>query len=337
MLDDPNFVPFIRTSTWSGIADCFTCPLLKDDGHLVIAYGLLGSSSVTYLTQAGRKASELTDVEIHIRAIRNMLKVPGRPNWQEHKLGGESYVMRVGNELVASGVLNAKGLLRLNDFLDAPSYYVAIPCLFTMVAATHPGLLSGIVKGLYEDAVRDSAGPISDRLMVVNKGQLSSYAGAPPASSSGEPADQAGQVLVLTQGLAAVWVVTEHAKGAVGDGTSVAFVSGVKRRLAKEAPALVELVASAESGVDEAAASVRRTKEAIGGIDAMAGVLRPALGAAAFDELSRALIGAATDLGQSGTGFFGIGRKLPDDVRVVVRALSGVLGLANATPARPAP
>jgi hypothetical protein len=326
MIDDPNFVPFIRTAAWSGTADCFTGPLLKDSDDLVIAYGLLGSTSVTYLTRAGRKGSELTDVEIHIRAIRNMLKIPGRPNWQEHKLGGESYVMRVGNELVASGVLNAKGLLRLNDFLDAPTYFVGIPSLFTMVAATHPGLLTGIVKGLYEEA-QEGGSAISAKLMVVTKGQLGSYSARASVTESAAPPTRDAQVLALTQGLAGIWVLMEHAKGGTSEGTAPIFMSSVKRRLGNGNPALLELIVAAEGGIEEAGASLRRTKESMGRIDSLAATMREALGVPSYEELARALVAAAIDIGQSGTGFFGIGRKLPESLRVVVRALNGVLGL----------
>lgn len=328
MIDDPYFVPFIRTTSWSGVADCFTGPLLKDSSDLVIAYGVLGKNSVTYLTQAGRKGSELTDVEIHIRAIRNMLKIPGRPNWQEHKLGGESYVLREGNELVASGVLNAKGLLRLNDFLQVPTYYVGLPSLFTMVASTHAGLLTGIVKGLYDEA-RDGGSAITDRLMVVTKGQLSSYTAPEPSIEAPAPATREAQVLVLTQGLAGIWTLMEHAKGGGSDGTPGPFLSSVKRRLGNDNPPLMELIIAAEGSVAEAGAALRRTKESMSRIDALASTMRTALGVPSYQQLARALVAAAIDIGQSGTGFFGIGRKLPETLRVPIRALNGVLGITS--------
>jgi hypothetical protein len=334
MLDEPNFVPFIRTAAWSGVEDCFVRPLLADDPELVIAYGQLGKSSVTYLTKGGRKASELSDEEITTRAIRNMLKIPGRPNWQEHKLGGESYALRVGNELVASGILNGKGLHRLNDFFAAPTIYLGLPCLFTMAASTHRGMLSGIVKGLFEDAQRDATGPISARLLVIKDGKIQGFAGAAdePAGAAG---DRAAQVSALSQGLGATWVMMEHAKGTVAaDAVPTQFLAAFKRRLGTASPEATALLADAEAGVADAAETARKTKSAINRIEGMAATLRAALGDSAYEPVGRAVLAAATDIGQSGTGFFGIGRKLPESLRVVVRALSGVLGVADAPAAK---
>jgi len=330
MLDEPNFVPFIRTAAWSGVEDCFVRPLLTDDPELVIAYGQLGKSSVTYLTKGGRKASELSDDEINTRAIRNMLKIPGRPNWQEHKLGGESYALRIGNELVASGILNTKGLHRLNDFFAAPTIYLGLPCLFTMAASTHRGMLSGIVKGLYEDAQRDSAGPILARLLVIKDGKIQGFASSADEAAGAPPAREA-QVSALSQGLGATWMMMEHAKGTASpDAAPTQFLAAFKRRLGAGSPELIALLADAEAGVAEAAETARKTKSAINRIEGMATTLRAALGASAYEPVGRAVLAAASDIGQSGTGFFGIGRKLPEALRVVVRALSGVLGVADA-------
>ena len=330
MIDEPNFVPFIRTSSWSGADDCFVRQLLPDDPELVIAYGQLGSSSVTYLTRSGRKASELSDDELNTRAIRNMLKIPGRPNWQEHKLGGESYALRIGNELVASGILNGKGLHRLNDFFAAPTIYLGLPCLFTMAVSTHRGMLSGIVKGLYEDAQRDSAGPIMARLLVIKDGAIQGFA-ADEAEAPAAPAARADQIQALTQGLGAIWMMMEHAKGTAGpDSTPTQFLSAVKRRLGSGSAELTALLAEAEAGVAEAGESARKTKSAVNRIEAMATTLRAAIGKSAYETSARALLAASSDIGQSGTGFFGLGRKLPEALRVVVRALGGVLGVSEA-------
>jgi hypothetical protein len=334
MLDEPNFVPFIRTAAWSGVEDCFVRPLLADDSELVIAYGQLGISSVTYLTKGGRTASELSDEEINARAIRNMLKIPGRPNWQEHKLGGESYALRIGNELVASGILNAKGLHRLNDFFAAPTIYLGLPCLFTMAASTHRGMLSGIVKGLYEDAQRDTAGPILARLLVITDGTIQGFA-SDAAEPAGAPPAREAQVSALSQGLGATWMMIEHAKGtAAADAVPTQFLAAFKRRLGTASPETSALLADAEAGVAEAAESARKTKSAISRIEGMAATLRAALGSAGYELVGRAVLSAASDIGQSGTGFFGIGRKLPESLRVVVRALSGVLGVSDAPPAK---
>jgi hypothetical protein len=331
MIEEPNFVPFIRTASWSGVEDCFVRPLLTDDPELVIAYGQLGKSSVTYLTKGGRKGSELSDEELNTRAIRNMLKIPGRPNWQEHKLGGESYALRVGNELVASGILNAKGLHRLNDFFAAPTIYLGLPCLFTMAASTHRGMLSGIVKGLYEDAQRDAAGPICARLLVIKDGKIQGFASAAAEETAGAAPAREAQVGALSQGLGATWMMIEHAKGtASADAVPTQFLAAFKRRLGAGSPELTALLADAEAGVAEAAATARKTKSAINRIEGMAATLRAALGPAAFEPVGRAVLAAASDIGQSGTGFFGIGRKLPESLRVVVRALSGVLGVSDA-------
>jgi hypothetical protein len=330
MLDEPNFVPFIRTAAWSGVEDCFVRPLLPDDPELVIAYGQLGKSSVTYLTKGGRKAAEISDEELNTRAIRNMLKIPGRPNWQEHKLGGESYALRIGNELVASGILNAKGLHRLNDFFAAPTIYLGLPCLFTMAASTHRGMLSGIVKGLYEDAQRDVAGPICARLLVIKDGKILGFAG-PADEPAGAPPEREAQVSALSQGLGATWMMMEHAKGtAAPDAAPTQFLAAFKRRLGAGSPELTALLADAEAGVAAAAETARKTKSAINRIEGMAATLRAALGPVAYELTGRAVLAAASDIGQSGTGFFGIGRKLPEPLRVVVRALSGVLGVTDA-------
>ncbi len=338
MIEDRDFVPFTRTFAWADTSDCYVRPLLADDDELCTAYGVMGSKQITYLTEGGKQETGKSGDEIHALAMANLLARRGKPKWAVKEIGDVAVTFRSGDELVASDVLNAKGMRKLGAFFGSSTVYVGIPTLFSMVASADGALLAGLVGGMHDDARRDRSGPLSERVMKLTNGvPVGLYEVAGPAAGT----DEGKLANAVARGVDSLTRFVARVKGDENGGSVADFWRGFKRQLGATEGKLAQIIAAAEQiGGEVAAQTTLETatdaaaapapparKPAIAHLEVMAGAARAALSQDDYQRFARAMIGTTTALGQAGTGFFGIGRKLPESERYLVLGLTGVLGI----------
>jgi hypothetical protein len=333
MLDHPDFVPFIRTWEWPGVVDCHTRPLVADDPKLVVAYGIRGLHDNTYLTSAGFDELGGDHARVHQAAIGH-LRDQHAPPWSVEYIGNLAVAMRTGDEMVAADLLDPESMRELTEFFACEVIYIGIPSLFTMVASTHPLALGGISAGLHQDASRPRAGALSPQALILSRGELvGSALSQNLAGSAGfQTADELAHA--VSHGLASVSLLVDRAKNITGSSSAATFAPCLRRHLA--APA-AELGALLDAALDEfGAAHLRlvRARHLIDHIEIMAAAARSSLPAAEYARFAGAVLSAATTISQAGTGFWGIGRTLPQHVRLTLQAIAGLLGIAAPGAAR---
>jgi hypothetical protein len=144
------------------------------------------------------------------------------------------------------------------------------------------------------------------------------------------PRGDADLARVIARGVASVSALVERARGGEAPATPAAlgeFWRSFNRQLGTAEGRLGQVAAAAEAACTEFAEQLAAMPPAVAHVEALAGTVRAALPGDDYQRFARAVIAATTTLGQAGTGFFGIGRKLPEGQRLLVMGITGVLGV----------
>jgi hypothetical protein len=336
MLDHPDFVPFIRTWEWPGVVDCHTRPLLADDPRLVVAYGVRGLRDNTYLTSAGFHELGGDQQRVHQAAISH-LRDQHVPAWTVEYVGNLAIAMRSGDEMVASDLLEPASMRELTEFFACEVIYIGIPTLFTMVASAHPLALGGIVAGLHQDASRPRAGALSSQALILSQGELVGTAlsqNVRAGAAGFQAADELAHA--VSHGLASVSLLVDRAKNITGASSAATFAPCLRRHLGALSGELDALLGAALDEFTAARTRLSRARHLVDHIEIMAAAAQSSLPEAEYTRFARAVLATATTISQAGTGFWGIGRILPQHVRLTLQAISGLLGIPAVGAARSA-
>ncbi len=334
MLDHPDFLPFIRTWEWPGVVDCHTQPLVADDPKLVVAYGIRGLHDNTYLTSTGFAELGGDHQRVHQAAIGH-LRDQHVPPWSVQYIGTLAIAMRTGDEMVAADLLNQEAMRELTEFFAAEVVYIGIPSLFTMVASAHPLALSGIAAGLHQDAVKPRSGALSPQALILSRGSLAGTLVSQDRGAAGAGHHSADELAhAVSHGLASISLLVDRAKNITGASSATTFAPCLRRHLVAPAPELGALLDTALEEFAAAHARLGRARHLVDHIEIMAAAVRASLPAAEHARFAGAVLAAATTISQAGTGFWGIGRTLPQHVRLTLLAISGILGCSATSAAR---
>lgn len=327
MLDDPLFFPYLQQADWPGRSTCLVRDLVPPPGDLIIAYGLAGSSQNRYLATEALAANSVTEDEVHERAVDNLRKRHGKVPWATVAIGGEDVLMRSGDPVVSSDVLNPKGMAKLAGFLNVSKVVIGIPSCFTVLASSDGALLSGIVVGLHREAEKERAGALSAKLYELDAGRITRvYQDPDERRTSTVSVDDEGRARLIVEGLASVYVVVDKAAG-IGAGRSPGnFWDVFRRKLGKPIGALVALESQTAEAFAEQVTKLADHPRPLAGVRTLAKVARFALAEEERTRLNQATIAAALSAGQAGTGFFGLGRSLPKHLRLPLWGIAGLLG-----------
>jgi hypothetical protein len=333
MLEDPDFVPFIRTWEWSGVVDCHTRPLLANDTKLVVAYGIRGVRENTYLTSAGFAENRASSDEVHRSAIAH-LHEQQVPEWSVEYVGTVAVAMRSGTEMVSSDIINPEAMRELNEFFHSDVVYIGIPSLFSMVASAHPLALTGVAAGMYRDGQRARAGVLTSQVLIVSDGHISGTLitlGATDVDRGWQAPEEVAHA--ISHGMASVSVLIDRAKNITGNSSATTFWPSFARHLGQMDGPLQELLPMAQMEFAHSRLRLSRGKHLIDHIEIMASTAQSCLSAGDYQRFVGAVMAAAHTVSQAGTGFWGIGRTLPLHVRLTIQALSGILHLMDTGPA----
>lgn len=327
MLDDPLFFPYLQPASWPGRSTCLVRELVPPPGDLVITYGLSGSAQNRYLAREALAANEVTEDEVHERAIDNLRKRHGKIPWATVAIGGEDVLMRSGDPVVSSDVLNPKGMAKLAGFLNVSKVVIGIPSCFTVLASADGALLSGIVAGLYREAEKERAGALSAKLYELDNGRITRVFQEPDERRvSSATVGDVERARLIVEGLASVYVVVDRAAG-IGNGRSPGnFWDVFRRKLGKFTGALASLEGQTAESFAEAVTKLVDHPLPLAGVRTLAKVARYALAEEERTRLSQAALAAALAAGQVGSGFFGLGRSLPKQLRLPIWGIAGLLG-----------
>jgi hypothetical protein len=328
MLEDRDFFPFIQPGDWRHLDSCYTRRLLPDSDELYIAYGQPGPDSNDFLNREALDQSGLEADAVHERAVTNLTKRHGKRTWTELDIGGVTVLSRTGDPYVSADVLNVKGLGKLHQFLRSGAVYVAIPTCFSFLACAHAPLLNGIVAGMYAESVANRTGPITPRLLAVANGSITGF--HEPTLPEPVTSDRDEAARHLGHGLAAVFQIITRARGdeLVAPDT---FWEHVRKRAKVDDDDFSATLDQAKESYSAQLAPPTEGEPPVGGkplvlADLMVGSARALLDADGYDAFAQGVLRAVITVGQAGTGFFGLGRKLPEGVQLVARGLGGVLG-----------
>lgn len=328
MLEDRDFYPFIQPADWRHLDSCYSRPLLPDSDELHITYGQPDEHGNSFLNREALEQSGLEPEAVHQRAVTNLIKRHGKRTWTEADIGGMTLLQRSGDPYVSSDVLNTKGLDKLHHFLRSGAVFIAIPTCFSFLACAHASLLAGIVTPMYAEAVANRTGPISPRLLAVVNGHITGFYDATLPDPVTGDLDEAARH--LGNGLAAIFriVSTARADELVGP---EAFWEQLRKRIKVDDADFITALDQAQDAYQTQLAPPEEGGQPVGGkalvlTDLMVGSVRGLLDDDAYDAFAQGVLRAIVSAGQAGTGFFGIGRKLPDGLQLVVRGLGGVLG-----------
>jgi hypothetical protein len=328
MLDDPMFFPFLQRQDWSGRSACTTRPLAPPKGDLIIAYGVCGADENRYLTLEAQASHGYEAEDIHDHAVTNLRNRHGKIPWEPVDIGGESVLMRSGDPVISSDVLNPKGMRKVAGFMNGQRVHLGIPTCFTVLAGADGDLIAGIVTGLHREAEHERAGALSAQVFVVDDGNISGVYAAPDASRASVSLDEAKRAKLLTDGIVSVCLVIARSRGVEATGVAGAFWDGFRRKLGSVDGALAPFAALDAAGFTDLITQSAAHPRPLAGVRNLAKVMRHALSSDERDRVSRAAIASAIAVGQTGTGFFGIGRSLPRNLRLPIWGMAGVLGTA---------
>lgn len=322
MFDDPQFFPFLQASTWGGRSSCLVHPLVPLPGDLLIAYGIAGEAQNQYLTREAQEKSGYSEEDMHEQAVENLRSRHGKIPWSPLSIGGEDVLMRSGDPVISSDVLNPRGMKKLSGAFGGETVYLGIPSVFTVVAYHDPDLLSGITRGLHREAEKEKAGALSALVYELDDGEIVAAYDGPrdPATTGGLDRDKLTRLLV--EGVAAVAVVLSRAQD--GSAPTAAFWESFRRKLGSS-PALAPLGDVHGETFTAAVTALADNQRPLALVRILAKVVRHALRGEDGMRVANAAISAALNLGQAGTGFFGLGRSLPKHLRYPIWGMAGIL------------
>jgi hypothetical protein len=326
MYDDPNFFPFLQHTSWGGAASCLVRPLVPKPGDLLITYGLAGESQNLYLTREAQENSGYSADQMHDQAIDNLRHRHGKIPWSPISIGGEDVLIRTGDPVISSDVLNPRGMRKLSGAFGGEAVYLGIPSVFTVVAGSDPEMLSGIVRGLHREADKEKAGALSELVYQLEDGSITraiARSDEPRATTALEPAKL---TKLIVEGVAAVAMVMTRARGEADDSVAAPFWDTFRRKLGALSPVLNPLSEATGETFTAAVASLAAHPRPLAGVRTLAKVVRHALPLMDGERVANAAISSALAMGQAGTGFFGLGRSLPKHLRHPIWAMAGILG-----------
>lgn len=326
MLDDRAFFPFLQSANWPGRSSCLIRPLVPPPGDLVIAYGVSDASQNRYLTREALAATEYKEEDIHEQAVENLRSRHGKIPWSPLNIGGEDALIRSGDQIISSDVLNPRGMRKLAGAFGGEAVYLGIPSLFTVVASSDPDLLSGIVRGLHREAEKEKTGALSALIYTIDDGNITSAytpSDEPRPITNLEPAKLTKLIL---EGVAAVALVMSRARSEADTTPAAPFWELFRRKLGTLTPAMAPLGEANGEAFTAAVANLATSQRALIGVRTLAKLVRHALPLDDGARVTNAAISAALASGQAGTGFFGLGRTLPKHLRFPVWGMAGILG-----------
>ncbi|MBA3699843.1 MAG: hypothetical protein H0W78_13425 [Planctomycetes bacterium] len=326
MFDDPHFFPFLQHNSWKGAASCLVRPLVPPPGDLLITYGIAGDSQNQYLTQEAQEKSGYSEADMHEQAVENLRHRHGKIPWSPVTIGGEDVLLRTGDPVISSDVLNPRGMKKLSGAFAGETVYLGIPSVFTVVASNDPDLLSGIVHGLHREAEQEKAGPLSALVYVLTDGAITSAYDSETRSRPIAAIDAAKFTTLVVEGVAAVAVVMSRARGESDTSALAPLWPLFLRKLGARSPALHSLADATTDDFSTAITSLMANQRPLAGVRSLAKLVRHALPPDDGARVANAAIAAALALGQAGTGFFGVGRSLPKHLRLPLWGLAGLLG-----------
>lgn len=324
MFDDPQFFPFLQHTSWRGAASCLVRPLVAPPGDLLIAYGIAGEAQNQYLTQEAQEKSGYSAEDMHDQAISNLRQRRGKIPWSPITIGGEDVLIRSGDPVISSDVLNPRGMQKLSGAFAGGTIYLGIPSVFTVVAHDDPELLGGIVRGLHREAEQEKAGALSALVYRLDEGAIASaYTSAPmPATTGGLDPQKLTRLVV--EGIAAMALVMSRSQD--GSAPTMTFWDTFMRKLGNRSPGLAPLGEVDAEAFTGAVTTLAAQQRPVAAVRTLAKVVRHAVLEADGRRIANAAIGAALAQGQAGTGFFGLGRSLPKHLRHPLWGMAGILG-----------
>lgn len=326
MFDDPNFFPFLQHDSWKGADSCLTRPLVAPPGDLLIAYGIAGESQNRYLTHQAQEESGYSAEDMHDQAVNNLRQRHGKIPWAPVTIGGEDVLLRTGDPVISSDVLNPRGMKKLSGAFGGKTVYLGIPSVFTVVASDDPELLGGIVHGLHREAVKEKAGPLSVQVYALVDGNIDHAHEPDDEVRTVAPIEAAKFIKLVVEGVAAVAVVMSRARGESDASASTTLWPAFLRKLGSLSPALAPLSEATAETFATALTSLASHPRPIIGVRTLATLTRHGLPPDDGRRVASAAIASALALGQAGTGFFGVGRSLPKHLRLPLWGLAGILG-----------
>lgn len=322
MFDDPNFFPFLQHDSWKGADACLVRPLVPPPGDLLITYGIAGENQNRYLTQQAQEESGYSAEDMHDQAVNNLRNRHGKIPWAPVTIGGEDVLMRTGDPVISSDVLNPRGMKKLSGAFAGKTVHLGIPSVFTVVASDDPDLLGGIVQGLHREAVKEKAGALSAQVYVLVDGAID-HVHQDDEVRTIAPIESEKFCKLVVEGLAGVAVAMMKARG---DGDTATLWPAFLRKLGAMSPALAAISEATPEDFAAAVTSLASHQRPLAAVRTLAKLARHGLPPDDGRRLANAAIGAALSFGQAGTGFFGVGRSLPKHLRLPVWGLAGLLG-----------
>jgi hypothetical protein len=301
-------------------------PLVPPPGDLVIAYGVAGASQNRYLTREALAATEYQESDIHEQAVENLRSRHGKIPWSPLTIGGEDALIRSGDPIISSDVLNPRGMRKLAGAFNGEAVYLGIPSCFTVVASSDPDLLSGIVRGLFREAEKEKAGQLSALIYTIEDGNITRAFERAPEPRSTTQLEPAKLTKLILEGVAAIALVMSRARGETDNSTTTPFWELFRRKLGNLSPTLAPLAETTGEAFAAAIATLATSKRTLVGVRTLAKVVRHGLPAEDGTRVANAAISSALASGQVGTGFFGLGRSLPKHLRYPIWGMAGILG-----------
>jgi hypothetical protein len=326
MFDDPQFFPFLQSSTWAGRSSCLVRPLVPPPGDLLIAYGIAGEAQNQYLTREAQEKSGYNDSDMHDQAVENLRRRHGKIPWSPLPIGGEDVLIRSGDPVISSDVLNPRGMRKLAGAFAGDAVYLGIPSCFTVVASSDPDLLAGIVRGLHREAEKEKAGALSGLVYTIVDGTITSAYRRDDEARATTRLEPAKLTKLVLEGVAAVALVMSRARAEADTTPAAPFWDLFRRKLGTLSPALAPLGDVDGEAFTAAVANLAAHPRVLVGVRTLAKVVRHALLDEDGTRVANAAISTALAIGQAGTGFFGLGKSLPKHLRFPVWGMTGILG-----------
>jgi len=177
-----NFYPLIENDTWQGKEHCLNRPILEGttEAGLLVAYSEMSEMANQTLTNEAFQSSGMSANSIEAIAVENWLaKFGSNSKWETIELSPEISIFTCRSESDAfSGGIVSEGIRKgIQQSLGSQEVCIAVPDRFTIIASklADSYSLKGIVSGMYQDAINDGRGPLSPRLLICQKGQLTGY------------------------------------------------------------------------------------------------------------------------------------------------------------------
>ena len=169
-------VPILQPPDWVGAERCL-CRRLLDESQAHALWVALGEEKETARALLMKELAaelEVTYEDAHERALRNLKERPNRVGWEANEFDGVKFLLREGDELTASDIVDNDFLDEAAKMLDSDFLHVAIPTRTTMAVTGLDGMLHVIplARKLWESAEEDDREPLTPLVYCYAEGQL---------------------------------------------------------------------------------------------------------------------------------------------------------------------